>query len=83
MTERFDDLRLSVLRRIAPVLRSAGVDEHEVACSVGGRVADLDVELRGPAAAAGFEHALGVRVLDAVHADGRTFGPVRVHCRFR
>lgn len=77
-----DALRRSILRRVAPVLRAAGVDDHELACDLLGSVHDLRVILRGPDACEGVRDALAVRVLDAVHADGRTFGPVAVHTSF-
>ena len=73
-----DDLRIEILRRIAPLVRAAGLAEHEVDCRLEGRAALLTVVLRGPRLAAAVRQALGVRVLDAVHADGRTFGTVDV-----
>lgn len=73
-----EDLRQAIVRRIAPVLRAAGLDDHEVSCKLEGSAADLRVVLRGPDVAANVTQALGVRVLDAVHEDGRTFGAVEV-----
>lgn len=74
-------LRCSILRRVAAVARSAGVAEHEVGCELQGDLSRLRVVLTAPAATASVRHALGVRVLDAVHADGRTFGDVSVDLR--
>ena len=77
-----EELRHAIVRRIAPVLRAVGLDVHEVECEVEGSVADLHVVLRGPAIATNVARALSVRVLDAVHADGRTFGNVGVALHF-
>jgi len=77
-----DALRQSILRRVSPVLRAVGVDDHEVACDVLGSVRELRVVLRGPSVCETVRDALAVRVLDAVHADGRTFGPVAVDTSF-
>ncbi|HVM54000.1 MAG TPA: hypothetical protein VM262_12450 [Acidimicrobiales bacterium] len=77
-----DDLRIEILRRIAPLVRAAGLAEHEVDCRLEGPAARLTVVLRGPRLAAAVRQALGVRVLDAVHADGRTFGTVDVVGQF-
>ena len=71
-------LRTSILRHLAGVVRTVGVDEHELGCSLGGDVNDLHVVLTGPPLLAGLRQALGVRVLDAVREDGRTFGSVDV-----
>lgn len=81
-TNDFDDLRHAILRRISPVLRGAGLDDHEIGCTFEGALAHLRVVLTGPAIAASVQQALGVRALDAIHADGRTFGQVEVDCRF-
>lgn len=80
--ENLDSLRTEVLRRIAPVVRAAGLAEHEVDCRLTGSPANLVVTLTGPHVTAAVRQALGVRVLDAVHADGRTFGWVDVEGRF-
>ena len=71
-------LRTSILRNLAGVVRTVGVEEHELGCWLGGDVNDLHVLLTGPPLLAGLRQALGVRVLDAIHADGRTFGTVDV-----
>lgn len=71
-------LRMSILRHLAGVVRSAGIEEHELGCRLGGDVNDLHVILTGPPLLAGLRQALGVRVLDAVREDGRTFGSVDV-----
>ncbi len=77
-----EELRQAIVRRIAPVLLAAGLDDHEVRCDLQGSSADLRVVLSGPELAASVTQALGVRVLDAVHADGHTFGTVEVVRRF-
>ena len=71
-------LRTSILRHLSGVVRTVGVDEHELGCSLCGDVNDLHVILTGPPLLAGLRQALGVRVLDAVREDGRTFGSVDV-----
>jgi hypothetical protein len=73
-----DALCQAIHRRIAPVLRAAGLDDHEIGCRVDGALGRLRVVLTGPSVAASVAQAIGVRVLDAVHADGRTFGSVEV-----
>ena len=82
MAAGVESLRHRILQRIAPVLRAAEVDDHEIECELEGSVSDLHVVLRGPARTASVEQALGVRVHDAIWADGRTFGHVDVHCSF-
>lgn len=77
-----DDLRHAILRRIAPLVRAAGLGDHEIGCELEGSRDQLRVVLTGPEFAASVQQALSVRVLDAVHADGRTFGRVEVACRF-
>lgn len=73
-----EGLRRSILRRIAPILHACGVGEHEVTCALSGDVRSLVVEIDGPGVLQSVERALGVRVLDAVHAHGSTFGRVTV-----
>lgn len=75
-------LRHHIRQPIAPVLRAAEVDDHEVDCELEGSISDLHVVLRGPARTASVQHALGVRVRDAIRADGSTFGAVDVRYRF-
>jgi hypothetical protein len=75
---RADDLRLAVLQRITPAIRACGLEEHEVSCQLTGGVSALHVEITGPPALRSVEHAIVVRVLDAVHAHGGTFGSIDV-----
>jgi hypothetical protein len=75
-------LEHAVRRRLAALLRVAGVEDHELRCEVRGTDRDLVVELTGPAACEAIGHAVRVRVLDAVHAAGRTFGEVTVETHF-
>lgn len=77
-----ESLRHRILQRIAPVLRAADVDDHEMDCELEGSISDLHVVLRGPARTASVQQALGVRVHDAIRADGRTFGAIDVRYRF-
>ena len=74
-------LRMSIMRHLAYVVRSVGIEEHELGCRLEGDPQALHVVLTGPPILAGLRQALGVRVLDAVHADGRTFGVVDVEVR--
>ena len=71
-------LRASILRHLAGVVRTVGIDEHELGCWLSGDVNELHVVLTGPPLLGGLRQALGVRVLDAVREDGRTFGTVAV-----
>jgi hypothetical protein len=73
-----EPLRLAIVRRIAAVMRAAGLSEHEVGCRLEGDPSDLRVVLHGAQLAASVMQAIRVRVLDAVRADGRTFGRVEV-----
>lgn len=76
-------LRTAIVRNLAGVVRSVGVEEHELGCRLSGDLQDLHVVITGPPLLDGLRQALGVRVLDAVHADGRTFGTVDVDVRTR
>ena len=76
-----EQLRSSILRQVASVARSVGVEEHELACDLRGDPGQLRVRFTGPQRLSAVRQALGVRVLDAVHADGRTFGAVEVELR--
>lgn len=79
---RFDDLADLIRARVARLLTSAAVDPSEISCSFEETAMSLDVHLELPTAVArGVEQALAVRVLDAVRADGRTYGRVDVHVR--
>ena len=77
---RFDDLRELIDGRIARLLAVAGIDPKAVTCTFDVTGTSLDVHLSLPGAVShGIEQGLAVRVLDAVRADGRTFGRVDVH----
>ena len=71
-------LRRSIRRGLGPVLHAVGVEDHEVSCRLFGDVRALAVEIGGPAALRNVEQSIGVRVLDAVHAHGETFGTISV-----
>jgi hypothetical protein len=76
----FDSLATAILDRVAAVANAAGLGRDDISCHIRRAGADLVVQLllaEPPSAAT--TQALGVRVLDAVHADGRTFGTVDVH----
>ena len=75
----FDPLREKVRSKIAPLLVAAGIDPALVGCDVDPTALALRVHLDLPVAVdTGLEQALGVRVLDAVRASGRTYGQVHV-----
>jgi hypothetical protein len=77
-----DELRARILRRIESVLQAAGVDAHEVTCTVDGGLDRLEVVLAGPGRLRSVQQALGVRVVDAVRSGARTVGSVAVAYRF-
>lgn len=81
VTDDLERLRTSILRRVAGIVRTLGVEEHELSCELDGDAGDLLVIITGPPLTVGVRQALGVRVLDAVHADGRTFGTVNIALR--
>lgn len=81
VARQLEELRREIHRRIAPVLRTVGVEDHEVLVTIDGSVADLRITLFGPSDAESAQQALGVRVLDAVHAQLRTYG--RIHIAYR
>lgn len=79
---RFGRLRPRVLARISRLLAAAAIDPAGVACTLEGDVSTLTVILELPVpVSGGLEQALGVRVLDAVHSSGLTFGTVAVVVR--
>jgi hypothetical protein len=73
-----EQLRRDVHRCIAPALRAVGVEDHEVVVRLEGSRHHARVVLSGPPTLDGVRQALGVRVLDAVHAQDRTYGPVEI-----
>lgn len=77
---RYDPLRLDVLRRIGPLLASAGISTDDVSCRIEPRVLDIEIHLTVAADGdRGLDQSLAVRALDAVRAAGRPFGHVDVH----
>ena len=77
-----EPLRRDIATRIANLLHAAGIEPESVECRIDADGPRLHVRLTGPAASGPtqtvFEHALAVRVLDAVRCSGRTHGPVEV-----
>jgi divalent metal cation (Fe/Co/Zn/Cd) transporter len=73
-------LERQILLRIAPVLEASGIGRHEVRCRTQEHGFDLDVhvDLQRPVSHR-VEHALAVRVLDAVTSSGERYGTVDVH----
>jgi hypothetical protein len=75
----YDPLRENVRTKILPLLAAAGVDPALVGCDVEPDAFALNVHLDVPVVVdTALEQALGVRVLDAVRASGRTYGQVHV-----
>lgn len=81
---RYDPLAEDVVRRIGPLLATAGLTADQVRCRVEPRHLDLDIHLDIDAPTdAGLDQSLAVRALDAVRADRRRFGHVDVHVHHR
>jgi hypothetical protein len=73
------ELRLEILRLVAPVLFAAGIAADRTVCRLEPGDTRLNVRLDLPVTVSpAVRQALGVRVLDAVRGAGRTFGPVQV-----
>jgi len=71
-------LEEAIGERIAGALRATTIDPASVACRVERDGPRLHVRLTGPPVGRRVEHALAVRVLDAIHSNGRTYGNVDV-----
>jgi len=71
-------LEEAIGERIAGVLRAVAIDAPSVACRVERDGPRLHVRLTGPEVGRRVEHALAVRVLDAIRSSGRTYGNVDV-----
>ena len=81
-THSRDPLREAIRGRIAALLGAAGVDADAVECTIVGGPSSLEVHLDLPEAVGlRVEHALAVRVLDAVRSSGRTYGQIGVSVR--
>jgi hypothetical protein len=77
---RHAHLRMLVRERIAKLAAAAGTSSSETTCLVRTSGRDLVVDLHLPVALERpMQQALAVRVLDAVHASGRTYGQVDVN----
>lgn len=74
----FDSLRAGIKVRTERSLRGAGVDPEAVDMTFVFDAPRLTVQMRGPAVGPAVLQALGVRVLDALRAEPRTFGQVNV-----
>jgi hypothetical protein len=74
-----DPLRNAIRGRIAALLAASGVDAEAVTCTLDGSSSALEVHLDLPEPVGlRVEHALAVRVLDAVRSSGRTYGRIDV-----
>jgi hypothetical protein len=77
---RFDELRTLIRHRITRLAAAAGTSANEVTCRIEPTGNDLQVDLYAPVPLdPRMQQALAVRVLDAVHASGRTYGQVDVN----
>lgn len=74
----FEPLRRGVEARVGRLLTAVGVDPAAVSSTFELRWPRLNVVLAGPAITPKLEHALAVRVLDAVRGADRTYGQVNV-----
>lgn len=82
--QRWEALRAEVLRRTDALQRAARLEPGELGCEIEADGPDLVVHLSVPAdAPAHLDHALAVRVLDAVRATCRGLGRVDVAVRRR
>ena len=78
--QRFNELRTLVRHRIARLAAAAGTSANEVTCHIESTGNDLQVDLYVPVPLdRRMQSAMAVRVLDAVHATGRTYGDVDVN----
>jgi hypothetical protein len=74
-----EPLRRAIRARISALLQASGIDPGTVEVTIGGGPASLDVHLDLPEpVGVRAEHALAVRVLDAVRSSGRTYGRIDV-----
>lgn len=74
-----DPLRQAIQGRIAALLGASGVDPEAVECTISGNASSLDIHLDLPVPVGmRVEHAIAVRVLDAVRSSGRTYGRIDV-----
>lgn len=71
-------LRAAILDRVRRPLGSAGVPIDQIDLRLERRGTGLRVELTGPDVPPTVRGAVGVRVLDAIRSDGRTWGHVDV-----
>jgi hypothetical protein len=77
---RFAHLRMLIRDRIAKLAATAGTTSIDAACLFRSSGRDLVIDLHLPVPLdKATQQALGVRVLDAVHASGRTYGQVDVN----
>ncbi|MEQ1785770.1 MAG: hypothetical protein ABL966_01860 [Acidimicrobiales bacterium] len=78
-SEQREPLRRAIHDRIAALLAAGNVDPGAVTCTISGASSTLEIHLELPhAVGLRLEHALAVRVLDAVRSSGRTYGHIDV-----
>lgn len=76
--ESFAPFRAAIRSLISQLLAGAGHDAGDVTIDVERTGSDLRVDLRGPEVPERVRQAIGVRVLDAVRRERRTYGTVDV-----
>lgn len=77
---RFDPLRALIRERITRLVSSVGTTAKETTCRIEPIGFDLQVDLHVPVPLdRRVQQALAVRILDAVHASGRTYGQVDIN----
>ena len=72
------DLRVDILRRIAPLCARERLDPNAVGVRFETDGPRLRITLEGPAVKRHVQQVMGVRVLDAIRSAGRVFGQVDV-----
>ena len=78
--QRFALLRMLIRERIAKLAVAAGTTAIDTACLISSNGGDVAIDLHLPVALdRNQQQALAVRVLDAVHASGRTYAQVDVN----
>lgn len=76
--DSFVPLRAAIRSRIARLMAGAGHDAEDVTIDIRRKGNDLRVDLTGPPVPEPVRQAIGVRVLDALRGERRTFGTVDV-----
>lgn len=76
--DTYEELRQAILLRIEPTVRAANLDPSMISCQISAEGPKLIARLSGPPIDSRSRQALAVRVMDAIRAGGRVYGPVVV-----